>query len=1010
MASSTSDWYSISGHPSRKYRAYVNAYVESETDTTATIYVEGCVQAKYMSEYGARVRVYVNGVEVDATTVAIHNSSGEAGNWGTASGALVVEKTSDARSVTCKCAVEGETVDGYGGVNGGSPVASVGVSVSAFAHYPPNVPANLVATRESDNKNVLTWETPETSDTQPCLYIGVYRRVDGGEWSQIASIPGNSTSYNDTTTAADHYYAYRVRAWNTAGYSDYATSETTYNTPAAPTKVRAYRTDATTVKVEVTNSARTATALDLQRSTDGEEWSTVATVSGAPATETSDRPGGGTFYYRARNTRGSLASDWSPVSNGVVTIVPPAAPTLKSPASGVVVSKAQETVTFEWAHNPVDGSAQTAAELRYSTNGGSMWETVTVSGNGASYGLTNAFAVNSTVTWGVRTKGAHADYGPWSGNRTFTVYQEPTVAFAQPADGFVVENTPIAIQLQYEDPSGDLVSAALAISDGSRVVWSRTVAGLSYEITSDEWVPDNEATYYLTAEVRSSSSLTASASREFATAFVPPIPAAVDVEYDVETSFASLSAYLWQPLPVTWDGDMTGLESVFSLQRDVWFCKVSEDAPSVEEVVGGTVFLASEHVPAQFVVGEQNIEQLSGGFSVNSESPELSFAVVSVTDSSMPLTTYVNGDFTEVITLTHGLWFIKAACFYASSLTGPSAGSSGGSSITWDGDTTGLESYDDEGTMFYKVYEGEVPSSTEMVGQTITWFMNFDESIAGELGVPAGESLVSDEITQDYIFESEGYYRVIGNVGATIFITADNAEVSNSSLTNTSTLTRGIYFLHADMTAAIGVAAISYTSEITLPEGYGSTSEPEEPKSISVYREVNGERVLLGEGLQPGAGLVDRYAPVNVDYNYVTVAVADSGAVNTRYIPARIDSQWFYFIFGDNVAKGRINPEGTKKLTRPNRRRRHLAGRPSPVSFDDGSVSDTRSVSVLLRSKEEADAFAQMMWESGRCVYKSADGEVIHADVELSDKPAWVMPTYYGSIAVSLTRIDGRAL
>lgn len=735
MASNASSWYSISGHSSRKYRAYVNAYVQSQTDTTATIYVEGCVQAYYLSQYGARVRVYVNGSEVGSTAVAIMNSSGEAGNWGWASGTVVIQKESSSKSITCMCKVSGETVSGYGGLNGGSPSASVAVSMSAMTIYAPNAPSGLASARESDSKNALSWTSPSTSVTKPVTAQLIERSVDGGVWSQVANVGGTATSYADTTTAADHYYRYRVRSQNSVGFSGYSTSGCTYNTPAAPSKVTASRLAQNTVGLTIENAARTATGLDLQRSADGEQWTDIPSVSGSPVTEATDAPGGGTFWYRARNTRGELVSDWSPTSNAVVTITPPNAPTLVSPASGVVVSKAQEQVLFQWLHNPVDGSAQTAAELRYSLDGGQTWQVVEISGNQASYGLSNAFAVNSTVTWGVRTKGADEDFGPWSGNRAFNVYQEPMVAFSQPTDGFVVENTPIVLKLQYEDPSGELVSASMSISDGSKVVWSRTVNGTDYVITADEWVPDNYATYYATAEVRSSSSLTASASRAFATAFVPPVPAGVTVENDVETGFARLSVYL------------------------------------------------------------------------DDTDPEL-----------------------------------------------------------------------------------------------------------------------------------------------------------------------------------------------------------EPAKSVTVYREVAGVRVLLGEGLQPGAGLVDRYAPVNVDYSYAVVSVADSGAVSTTMVPARLDSQWFYFIWGENVAKGRVNPEGSKKLTRPNRRRRYFANRPSPVSFDDGSVGDSRSVSVLLRTKAEADAFDRMMWQSARCVYKSADGDVMHADVELSDKPAWQAPTYYGSVSVSVTRIDGRAL
>lgn len=618
---------------------------------------------------------------------------------------------------------------------GGSYTANSSATMYAvWKVVAPAAPTVCSSTRNSDTKNTVTWTRGANADITYAS-VKVERSVDGGSWSQIASVGGTATSYADTSTSANHYYRYRVRASNSTGNSDYATSGYTYNTPSAPTKVTASRLAETTVKLSIANNPKTATALELQRSTDGESWNTVATVSGAKVTETTDAPGGGTFYYRARNTRGSLASAWSPASKAVVTITPPNAPTLNAPASGEVVSKAAPEVLFRWSHNPIDGSDQTAAELRYSTDGGSTWVTVAIGGSAASRAVSNAFAVNSTVTWGVRTKGAHEDFGPWSGNRVFRVYQEPSVSFAQPADGFVVENTPVDITLQYDDPSGEVAGVSLSISDGSSVVWSRdNGASLYYSIPSTEWVPDNGRDYHMTAEVRSSSTLTASATRTVGVSFVPPMSATAKVEPDEDT----------------------------------------------------------------------------------------------------------------------------------------------------------------------------------------------------------------------------------GRVGLTVAIVQDDSL--------------------------------------------------EPATSIDVFREFRGKRVPIAGGLSDGAGVVDDYAPANVDYRYVLVTTADSGATSTAYVDARLDTRWFYFMWGGEVAKGRINPEGSRKVTRPNRRRVHFAGRPLPVSFDDGSVLDERSVSVLLRTKAEADEFARMVMENGRCVYKSGDGDVIHADVEISDKQAWMQPTYYGSVSVSVYRIDGRDL
>ena len=734
MASGYSGNVIIAGNSSMLYRAYVDSWVSSQTDTTATVSYSFSVEMYWAFQYGVKANIYVNGGW--QKEISGYLSSNPGANWRTVcsgSGSVTISKGSSAKSIPVKVNAWGENVSGYGSA-GGSTSVTVYVPISAITYYAPNAPSGLASVRESDSKNVLSWTRPSTSTTKPVSAILVERKVDGGSWSQVASLAASATSYNDTSTSADHSYAYRVRAQNVAGYSGYATSGTTYNTPAAPTKVEASRLAETTVALAIANTANTATALELQRSTDATSWADIATIDGT-VTEATDEPGGGTFYYRARNTRGELASDWSPASNAVVTITPPNAPTLKAPASGAVVRKAQSIIEFQWAHNPIDGSAQTAAELRLSTDGGATWETVAVEGDGASYAVSNGFAVNSTVTWGARTKGTHEDFGPWSGNRVFYVRQEPSVAFSKPADGFIVENTPIEVSLQYDDPSGELAGAVLTVTDGARAVYTRNM-GPSTEavILASEWLPENGMMYTLEVAVRSTSTLSASAVRSVSVDFALPKPADVSVENDVETGYANLVVY----------------------------------------------------------VGE-------------------------------------------------------------------------------------------------------------------------------------GEGL-------------------------------------------------------------------------------------EEPASVAVWREHGIKRVLLADGLQAGSAVVDRYAPVNSDYRYLVTSFADSGAANSTAVSARFDSQWFYFLFGGEVAKGRINPSGSRKVTRPNRRQVHFAGRALPVSFDDGSVSEERSVSMLLRSKVEADAFERMVWEHGRCVYKSGDGDVMHADVDVSDKQEWMQPTYYGSVSVSLTRIDGRDL
>ena len=413
--------------------------------------------------------------------------------------------------------------------------------------WTPYAVNNLSATRVSDNRIGLSWRN-DAHGARPYFGIYIYRQVDGGSWSLIARISGGSTSYADASTSANHAYRYRVVPYNDAGQPDYALSGTIYNTPCAPAFASVARKDATTVTATLSNGANTATALEYQFRKMGDsgwgDWGATASVPGKVASFDVDL-GGGTFQLRARNTRGQLASDWA-LSEPVVTICAPAAPTLVSPASSAVVAKTSLKVVFEWLHNALDGSAQTKAELRYSTDGGSTWVTVAVEGEGKSAEVDNSFALNSTVTWCVRTKGAHADFGPWSGNRVFSIKQVPTVVIEQPPDGYVVEDIPIHIELMYSDPSGELADARMSIlDDGGSAVYSEDMGtSTRCDVDASEYVPEDGKAYTIEVSVRSSSTLTATATRAVTVKFVLPQRADIEVDFDQEQGFAYVTPKL----------------------------------------------------------------------------------------------------------------------------------------------------------------------------------------------------------------------------------------------------------------------------------------------------------------------------------------------------------------------------------------------------------------------------------------------------------------------------------
>jgi hypothetical protein len=404
----------------------------------------------------------------------------------------------------------------------------------------PNAPKSASVARDSDTQNTLS-----IVPGSPCagLYLAhdVQRQMDSGAWSDFGAIEAAGSTKVDRSTSANHSWRYRVRSRNAAGASAWVETSTVYNTPCAPGKPKMSRVSDTKVKGAFENGANTATGTEIERSPDLEMWTAVRTTQGK-ATDFEDDPGGGTWYYRARNVCGDLVSAWVE-SDGIVTICAPAAPTITSPSSSQVIPKTQASITVAWRHNPIDGSAQTAAQWRWSTDGGATWHVADVDGGASSASLDNSFAVNAKLTVQARTKGAHADFGPWSVAVSTYVRQVPTVTIEEPGNGFTIENTPVHVRIAYSDPSGAMAAGTLTVrdADGAAVYSRDLMGGLEFDVPAGEWLPSDGASYALAVTVRSSSTLQGSASRSVSVKYVLPSVAIADAVPDPETGYVAVT-------------------------------------------------------------------------------------------------------------------------------------------------------------------------------------------------------------------------------------------------------------------------------------------------------------------------------------------------------------------------------------------------------------------------------------------------------------------------------------
>jgi hypothetical protein len=410
----------------------------------------------------------------------------------------------------------------------------------------PRQPTGCSHARVSDTQNTVSWSY---SGSESYGTIQIERATNGGSYTQIATSAAGTTSYNDKSTSANNYYQYRVRATSGGGTTSYSTSGTvTYNTPAAPGKPVGARQPDSTVNLTFTNTGRTQNTTQLQRSTDGTNWIDAGTTSGAAVTAMTDNPGAGAYYYRVRNTRSSLVSAWSAASDIVSTTAEPAAPTPLTPVTGSVQNKDLEFVLLSWRHNPVDGSAQTEAEIRYSTDGGENWDSELSGGSAQSFNLTtDVFAVNDTVLWQVRTKGAYAGFGSWSAAFSFQVLKGAQIEFITPTEAMIIQDMPINIEWSYVDESGVQISALLTLMREDKTeVFSKSIQGDSNQtqFTTGEFLPDNNTVYILRLETRSSSSLISVIETLMNVIFVPPAPPEGQINVLEDIGAVSLAAFL----------------------------------------------------------------------------------------------------------------------------------------------------------------------------------------------------------------------------------------------------------------------------------------------------------------------------------------------------------------------------------------------------------------------------------------------------------------------------------
>jgi hypothetical protein len=458
--------------------------------------------------------------------------------------------------------------------NGGSPSLTVGLTVPIQAPAPPT---GVTATYVNDGQINLAWSnTDPYSTSNPYANLIVEWSVDGGLWAAVAVL-GVVTSYS-ATTSADHSYRFRVKARNSSGDSGYAYTSTVYTTPSAPT-IGAASKSGTDIVLTFDHTARYPTGAKVYASQDGGAYALLATIATTTETYTHPSPNPAvTWAYKVSATNGSLESALSSASNTVQLEAAPNAPTPLAPLS---VRDPAEAIVFQFQHNPADTSGLTAFELQYREQGSGTWITVSTGATEVSsdvWQVTVAggtLGLDSTYEWQVRTKGAHADWSPWSALGSFPASARPTATINIPTATH--GESSLTVTWGYYDAEGTAQSQWRATLTNGTTTEVKSGSGTTGQATFATVLPD-ASTWDVTVEVRDGAGLWSTPDTvTFTVAYAPPPTPVLTALYNAETGSTALT--VTNPAPVAPEVATDHNDLYRSLDAGQTWTLIGEDLP-----------------------------------------------------------------------------------------------------------------------------------------------------------------------------------------------------------------------------------------------------------------------------------------------------------------------------------------------------------------------------------------------------------------------------------------------
>jgi hypothetical protein len=374
----------------------------------------------------------------------------------------------------------------------------------------PAAPGDLYALATSASANDLAWTDNSANETG----FLVQRSTDGINFTSIATVAVDVTTYADTGLSGASAYAYRVQAlgdYGNSAFSNVATPVATLGSrPNAPTGLTATALSDSQVMLAWTDNSANEDRFKIERSTDGINFTVVAVV-GADVTGYVDTglTSATSYAYRVRAFLLARHSDYSDTASA--TTVADTAPATPSNLTASVAASSVVTLAWDETSTNVDRFA-----IERSADGINFTVLAMVDPGDKRYADIN-LADWSTFTYRVQALNGAGSSG-FSNTATAVL---PTTVPADPTNLTATATAPHRITLTWVDVANDAERFVIERStDGIHFTQATEVAAGITTYTDTTVHPATTYTYRLRAlNINGYSNYSNTAS-----ATTPPVP------------------------------------------------------------------------------------------------------------------------------------------------------------------------------------------------------------------------------------------------------------------------------------------------------------------------------------------------------------------------------------------------------------------------------------------------------------------------------------------------------